>query len=149
MNIANKTSVDLITENDAYRVPAGVLMTAGTINNVTSQLIFPWKPSSPTEKWYMYFHFAEIQVLQQAQVREFDVYVVDQLVQTVRPQYGKPVTVASLHVTSPSQINFTISASSQSDLPPILNAVELMYATDLENPMTDESDGKYMLRRLQ
>lgn len=145
MKIANKTSVDLTTDNDAYKVPAGVLMTAASINNVTSQLILAWNPLSPTEKWYMYFHFAEIQVLQQTQVREFEVYVVDQLVQTVRSQYGKPVTVASFPVTSPSQINFTISASSQSDLPPILNAVELMHAIDLKNPMTDVSDGKYRL----
>ncbi|XP_031385737.1 probable LRR receptor-like serine/threonine-protein kinase At1g05700 [Punica granatum] len=145
VQIANETSFDLTTYNDAYGVPAGVLMTAAQSAKVNKQLVLFWTPSSPTEKWYMYFHFAEIQVLQETQVREFEVYIVDQLVKTIRPLYGKPMTVASFPVTSPSQINFTLSVTSRSDLPPILNAVELMYGLDLTNPMTDSDDGKYLL----
>ncbi|PKI70983.1 hypothetical protein CRG98_008564 [Punica granatum] len=140
VQIANETSFDLTTYNDAYGVPAGVLMTAAQSAKVNKQLVLFWTPSSPTEKWYMYFHFAEIQVLQETQVREFEVYIVDQLVKTIRPLYGKPMTVASFPVTSPSQINFTLSVTSRSDLPPILNAVELMYGLDLTNPMTDSDD---------
>ncbi|KAK4790778.1 hypothetical protein SAY86_031191 [Trapa natans] len=116
-------------------------MTAGRWKNDSSRLDFGvyWNTSSPTQKWYIYLHFAEIQILNQTQVREMQVYVVDKFVQTVTLQYGKPVTVSSFPVSSPDKVNFTIKAPSYSNLPPILNAFEFMSSLDM-NPMTVEDD---------
>ncbi|KAK4781181.1 hypothetical protein SAY87_017287 [Trapa incisa] len=119
VKMANESWVDWKTDDDTYGIPVEVLMTAGRSDNASTNLTVSWKPSGET--WYIYFHLAEIQVLKTGQVREIGIYVMDQMVETVLPEYGKSKTVSSIPMSCPFEMNFTLSASPQSSLPPILN----------------------------
>ncbi|OWM76525.1 hypothetical protein CDL15_Pgr005489 [Punica granatum] len=141
--ITNKTNVDsLRSTNNAYKVPLEVLMTGQqSLDNISSSLKLFWISSEPTYKWYLFFHFAEFQVLRSGQLRRFRVYVNDnKLITTVTPEYLKPVTVSTFPFDG-TVLNFSItSVTSQSSLPPFLNAVEWFRSIDLPHSTTDLND---------
>lgn len=145
--IANTAAVDeLIRNSGSYKVPGEVLMTAEETINRTYYWYRYWKSPNATYKWYLYFHFAEIQILQSNQTRAFGIYVQGSIVRTVFPVYLKPVTVESLPVSG-SQIIYNISATTDANLPPFSNAVEIYYGVDLTNSQTDLDDCKLQIKQ--
>lgn len=141
--MTNSTVVDFKSKNN-YDVPAEVLMTAYQTTNRSYYLYTTWETNA-TIKWYIYFHFAGLQVLQSGQVREFTVNVQGNTLATVTPEYLKPVTVATSSPASGSTITYNISSTSDATLSPFLNAREIFYAIDLPNPLTDLDDGMFFL----
>ncbi|XP_048139371.1 senescence-induced receptor-like serine/threonine-protein kinase [Rhodamnia argentea] len=139
------SAASLSDNNDAYKVPGKVLMTAGTASNASSSLSYnwtQWKPYSSSGKWILYFHFAETQSLLSGQQREFTVSVNgNQFTKRVALEYLKPVTLVSTPVTG-SPIVFTISPTPQSAYPPILNAIEVYNIVGLPNVPTAQIDVK-------
>ncbi|OWM76539.1 hypothetical protein CDL15_Pgr005503 [Punica granatum] len=129
----------LSDNNDAYRVPAEVLGTAQRATDANSSIHLSW-PSNSTNKWCIYFHFAEIESLPSGQKREFTISVNGKLAETVTLEYLKPLTVAS-PLVSGSKINLSIKATPQSGrYPPILNAVEFFTIVELRNILTAMDD---------
>ncbi|XP_056176537.1 probable LRR receptor-like serine/threonine-protein kinase At1g05700 [Syzygium oleosum] len=140
-SITNTTVFDLTSGNDAYDVPAEVLMSAQQVNTRKTS----W-PSNPNEAWYIVLHFAEIQVLQPGQVREFTVYMEDgSTPPTLRPRYSTPATVVSLPITGRTRINYDFYNTSQSTLPPIMNAQEIFNIINLPISQTALNDVNAMV----
>ena len=144
MGLDNSTDIDRGTKYDAYKLPAQVLRTAAQSRNASCALEFDYKSwfgglRKPFE-YYVYFHFAEIVQLPVGKKRIINITVNSEniLSQPLVLEYLKPVTI---NHTAKGYVNFSISAASESDAPPILNAFEIyQLMTELDSP-TEASDG--------
>jgi len=94
--------------------------------------------------YYVYFHFAEIEKLPLGQKRVIDITVNDDniLTKPITLEYLKPQTVYT--VTNQSCIRFSITATSESAAPPILNAYEMYQLISPLTFPTDQSDGNLL-----
>ncbi|RZR91168.1 hypothetical protein BHM03_00019232 [Ensete ventricosum] len=119
---------------DAFQVPAAVMDTAVTPANDTS-LAFSFGADTGVV-YYVYMHFAEFNALSQTENRKFDVFVNDALeVSGFKPEYllsthiGLSVTSA---VGAELTYNFTLTSTSDSSFPPIINAIEIYSVLPLQ-----------------
>ncbi|KAK4778046.1 hypothetical protein SAY87_018233 [Trapa incisa] len=121
VNLWNFTS--LKRNNDAYQVPVEVLATAQIATDNTSSISLYWKANSSSQ-WYIYFHFAELEVFPNGQKRHFFLYVNGGLEIRVVLLYQIPRTVPSPSVSA-SDIQLSIqSTTPDTQYQPILNAIE-------------------------
>ncbi|XP_039158256.1 putative leucine-rich repeat receptor-like serine/threonine-protein kinase At2g19230 [Eucalyptus grandis] len=151
-SILNTTSaIDLSNNSNAYKVPDKVLQTAQGTMSLSSPLYLQWTvdspptndavslPRAPPKIWIVYLHFMEIERLSGPQ-REFTISINDnQFMETVSLEYLKPVVVVSPPVSGPL-ITLSISSTSKSGNPPILNAMEVYNVVDLTNVPTAKDD---------
>ncbi|XP_028763331.1 putative leucine-rich repeat receptor-like protein kinase At2g19210 [Neltuma alba] len=138
--------IDVESINDSYKLPKEVLMSATRSRNLSSavQLDYESHWTTPLEKsfnYYVIFHFVEIEKLPAGQKRVIDITVNGQniLSRPITLEYFKPVTI--INVTNQDGLHFKISATSESDARPILNAVEVYkFVSPLASP-TVQTDG--------
>ena len=100
-------------------------------------------------EYYVYFHFLEIQQLPIGKKRIINITLNYQtiLTQPLVLEYLKPVTIAP-QKTSSGSVLFNVSATSESDAPPILNAFEVYkLITQLDLP-TQARDGIYQYNNM-
>ena len=114
--------------SDIYKLPSQVLRTAVQSPNVSHPLQFDYDnlyaPLDKPYEYYVYFHFLEIQQLPIGKKR-------------IAPQKTSSVSVL-----------FNVSATSESDAPPILNAFEVYkLITQLDLP-TQARDGIYQYNNM-
>ncbi|KAF7814202.1 putative leucine-rich repeat receptor-like serine/threonine-protein kinase [Senna tora] len=124
--------IDPATTNDPYKLPSQVLRSAAQSYNLSYSLNFDydsiWKDLDLSSLYYVYFHFAEIEKLPDGHKRIMNISLYnDQTVLSVPVtlEYLEPVTISPQYSTQ-SFVQFSITAASQSAVPPILNAFELM-----------------------
>ncbi|KAH1052129.1 hypothetical protein GYH30_021804 [Glycine max] len=116
--------------SDIYKLPSQVLRTAVQSPNVSHPLQFDYDnlyaPLDKPYEYYVYFHFLEIQQLPIGKKRIINITLNYQtiLTQPLVLEYLKPVTIAP-QKTSSGSVLFNVSATSESDAPPILNAFEV------------------------
>ncbi|KEH18235.1 LRR receptor-like kinase plant [Medicago truncatula] len=130
--------------NDAYKLPSKVLRSTAQPNNVSHPLGFIYEytyspPLDKTYEYYVYFHFNEIEKLSGGKKRKINITVNYKpvLSQPLVLDYLKPIT---LNYKTQGDVWFNISATSDSDLPPVLNAFEIyQFITQLDSP-TDAQD---------
>lgn len=88
---------------------------------------------------------AELEILASDDVREFDLIINGK--KTKVPYRPKYLVAAALYNNEPhhgfSQYNFTIIATANSTLPPMINAFELFSVILTANVGTDNQDGKH------
>ncbi|KAK4773439.1 hypothetical protein SAY87_028458 [Trapa incisa] len=144
--ITNTTNIDrLKSNNNAYKVPLEVFMTAESSFNSSYPFKIYWTSSNSSYNWYVFLHFAEIQVLLPGQVRNLPVYVNNNIfVTTVIAEYLKPVTVSSPPFSG-TVLNFSIHSQSGSNLSAFLNAAEIFQVVELVNSPTDLDNVNAML----
>lgn len=129
-----------------YNIPSVVMSTAAA-PVANGSLIFWWPPrniSTPGDQYYFYMHFAEIQLLQANETREFNIFYNGRLFGgPISPPYLRTRTVYNKNpFTGPYQHNFTIYEPENSTLPPILNALEIYSFKQFSLQETDQQDGK-------
>lgn len=137
------TSLTIDAENpNIFRPSPAVMNTAVTPENISESLIMFWDPPNPTSKYYVYLHFAEVELLVN-QTRELNV-------SDLSGKFGgKPFSPDYLYSTTNNnvvpligeRIQITISKTSRSTLPPILNAIEMYIVQDSSQLQTDPNDG--------
>ncbi|XP_028756218.1 putative leucine-rich repeat receptor-like serine/threonine-protein kinase At2g19230 isoform X2 [Neltuma alba] len=145
-HVFNKSvDIDPQSTNDSYRLPARVLLSAAKSSNRSSALNFDcvsaWGgPFEYSFTYFVYFHFAEIEQLPHGQKRVIDITVNDEkfLPKPITLEYLKPQTVFT--VTNQSCLRFSISATSESAAPPILNAFEVYRLISPLTLPTDQRD---------
>ncbi|XP_073006812.1 putative leucine-rich repeat receptor-like protein kinase At2g19210 [Typha latifolia] len=157
--VSTTTTVQNIN-NDLFEAPTAVMQTA--IIPVNSSKIETYWENSPEDKnpeYVVVMHFSEIQIYNDSDLREFNVFINDQ------PWYSLPFTpqkFLSNEIFSiiPSRgsprYNVSINATSNSTLPPILNAVELFTVLGVTEIATDSGDvsaimaikAKYQLKKI-
>ncbi|KAE9467885.1 hypothetical protein C3L33_00206, partial [Rhododendron williamsianum] len=121
---ASYSNRDALSAND-YKPPYPVMATAIRPGNGYNSLDFWVKLDyQKVQQLYVYMHFAEIAADQEG---ELDIYINDAPWSLgVATYFMRPVTVNSAYsMGADLQLNFSIRATAQSTLPPILNAIEV------------------------
>ncbi|XP_023548657.1 putative leucine-rich repeat receptor-like protein kinase At2g19210 isoform X2 [Cucurbita pepo subsp. pepo] len=132
---SNNTNVN---DDDPYKLPMLMLQTACRANGSS----FPLGLGTAYRSYRLYvcFHFAEIEKHEAGKFRDMKIVLndVQTITQSIQLQYLKPHTVCTkgFDVNHGQQVKFSISATSISSLPPILNGYEILYAMDTPNPLT-------------
>lgn len=140
--LTTSRTVDQLEHID-FQPPPVIMSTAATPLNESAPLEFQMDTKEPTNGFYVYLHFAELELLKPNESRAFDFRVNGRLFfEHVVPVY---LTSNTIYSTAPitGELNYTFSLvkAANSTLPPILNAVEIYQLVDLEQPETDQDDG--------
>ncbi|KAL6335713.1 hypothetical protein AAG906_039476 [Vitis piasezkii] len=128
-----------------YKLPRIVMATAATPANESE----PWNASlniddDPSQKLYMYMHFAEVKDLK-GQIREFTICVNDD------ESYGGPVTPRylfsdtvyskySMSGSTTKKLSFSLKRTNGSMFPPIINAMEVYMIKEFSQSSTQQND---------
>ncbi|VAH12618.1 unnamed protein product [Triticum turgidum subsp. durum] len=138
--------------DDLFEVPWKVMQTAIVTRNTSKNIWFGWesldaepRDDDPSRPGYVaILHFAELQLLNASngELRQFYINLNDEL---AYPTGFTPEHLVSnaIYDTKPSRhsgYNFSINATANSTLPPILNAVEVYYVIPSTNLGTDSQD---------
>ncbi|KAJ9130024.1 hypothetical protein P3X46_035050 [Hevea brasiliensis] len=142
----NASDIQVQEIDNSYKLPIEVLRTAAQPKKDSYSLRYNFS-CSPCNL-YVYFHFAEIVKIPQGQRREFTITLNDHNHGPFSPEYLKPQTIP---LKSPTQgdIYFTMNPTSNSDLPPILNAFEILRVLELPLSPTDQADVDAIMTVLQ
>uniref|UniRef100_A0A0D9WIU9 non-specific serine/threonine protein kinase n=1 Tax=Leersia perrieri TaxID=77586 RepID=A0A0D9WIU9_9ORYZ len=139
-------------ENDIFEVPSPVLQTAITPRNASSNIHFGWEayiqPKDPVPGYIVNFHFTEVQLLANNVVREFYINLNSKLIynESYRPAYlYADATYNSKPFLRYPQYNISINATSNSTLPPLINAIELFSVIPMIIVGTDSQDASAMM----
>ncbi|KAJ9179271.1 hypothetical protein P3X46_011080 [Hevea brasiliensis] len=124
--------------NDSYKLPIEVLRTTAQPKNDLDSLAYNNSFSCVQScNFYVYFHFAEIVEIPRDQRRVFTVTLNDVTSEPISLEYLKPQTII---LNTQEDIYFTIDQTSNSGLPPILNAFEIFEVVELPLSPTDQAD---------
>ena len=138
------TNLTIYAGNDnAYKLPAAVLRTAAKPNATTPLNIY-WSPQNSLSKFYVYFQFAEIEMLGAGQWRELTITLNNErnLRESIKLGYLHPLTIVQNDPPiSGSQIKLSINATGATMFPPIHNAFEIFGLKELPNKPTAIGDG--------
>lgn len=138
--ISTSSTVDSGGSN-SYNLPRIVMSTAITTYNASDPLEFHWVPEDPSTKYHIFLHFADLEKLQANQLREFNIYQNGNYLHgPFSPDYLQSTTLSSISPMSGDDIAFSLSKTNASNLPPILNALEIYIVLDTSQSRTDEQD---------
>ncbi|XP_022940055.1 putative leucine-rich repeat receptor-like protein kinase At2g19210 isoform X2 [Cucurbita moschata] len=142
--ISTSSTVDSGISN-SYNLPRIVMSTAITTDNASAPLEFHWVPEDPSAKYHIFLHFADLQKLQMNQSREFNIYQNEEYFNgPFSPDYLQSTTLFSTKPMSGETIAFKFVKTNTSNLPPILNALEVYRVLETSESRTDEQDVKAM-----
>ncbi|XP_071741026.1 uncharacterized protein At1g24485-like [Rutidosis leptorrhynchoides] len=122
--------------------PEGVFQNAITVPTTFQSIIIAHIPvlSPPT---YLNLYFSEVTSLDFGQKRSFNIYENSSPVQlAITPPYMQVEERYIYNYVVTSDTNLSLSATSDSDLPPIINAIELFTISDILTDGTDSNDVK-------
>ncbi|XP_076881857.1 putative leucine-rich repeat receptor-like protein kinase At2g19210 [Bidens hawaiensis] len=122
--------------------PEEVMSTAITPEYPNDSISMSWSPVNPTDQFFIYIHFADIQILKRNQLREFTIYLNgNHWIGPFSPFNHSTITTASTEpeTVAPTYI-LTINKTKNSTLPPIINAIELYTLKQLPQKQTYDQD---------
>ena len=93
--IATNSTIYSSSNDNPYNLPDLVLRTAVKTHNASIPLSLYWSPPDSLSKYYVYFHFAEIEKLKVGQQRELTINLNDErnLIESVKLDYLNPRTI--------------------------------------------------------
>ncbi|XP_073006626.1 putative leucine-rich repeat receptor-like protein kinase At2g19210 [Typha latifolia] len=130
--------------NDFFEAPTAVMQTAITPVN-SSQIEFYWEdnPEDKNPGYVGVMHFSEIQIHNSSELREFEILI------NGNRWYANPFTPEPLYsdavysvnpIRGSRRYNVSIKATTNSTLPPIINAVEVFTVLGVPEIPTDSGD---------
>ncbi|XP_078169128.1 putative leucine-rich repeat receptor-like protein kinase At2g19210 isoform X2 [Carex rostrata] len=128
-------------DNDFFEVPSAVLQTAVTpVNSSKLELFWEVDPLDDNPGYLVNLHFSELMNITNAK-REFNITVNDVKWLTFFPDYGHANAVyMDIPIRGFRRYNLTLTATKNSTLPPILNAVELFIVLPISDAPTGSVD---------
>ena len=101
-------------------------------------------PNDNTGEYYVYMYFAELKLLKDDQLREFKISYNNEewLATPLTPKYLSTTNYYSIRA-SLGGYAFSLNATDNSTLPPILNAIEVYMVKEFLESDADHNDGKY------
>jgi len=125
------------------------MKTAAIPKDASAPWSLVWTIDNTTALSYVYMHFAEIQDLKANDLREFDItYNGGKLwFSQFRPNKLSILTMFSqVPLTSSNgEYNFTFEMTSNSTLPPLINALEIYTGLEILQLQTDKDEGSYAI----
>ncbi|GMN27477.1 hypothetical protein TIFTF001_001660 [Ficus carica] len=146
-NFPNRKEISTSLTIDAnlkktFQPPSSVMATAMAPGNATSRsFVFFISPDNPTDDYYVYMHFAEVEKLKANESREFNIYENGELwknVPTISPAYLYTMTASSTYPVRGETIDYELYQTDTSTRQPILNALEVYIARNFSESQTDE-----------
>ncbi|RWR78181.1 putative LRR receptor-like serine/threonine-protein kinase [Cinnamomum micranthum f. kanehirae] len=141
--ISFDTSQNVTNKDKAMEPPSMVMMTAVRPVNKSDALYFNWTANDSSQKFQVYMHFAELELLGPNVTREFTVCCGNNSCydSPIRPEYLVTTTIQNPQLLSGQQ-NYTCSFTKtpNSNFPPILNAIEIFVILQLPTTPTREED---------
>ncbi|CAJ1955356.1 unnamed protein product [Sphenostylis stenocarpa] len=138
--ISASIAADSFDQNH-YKPPEIVLSTAVTPVNATAPLVISWEPQNPTELYYVYMHFTEIEVLPKNQTREFNITQNGKpWYQNLSPMHQSINTIYSRSGINGEKIEYSLEKTKNSSLPPIINAIEIYKVINFHQTDTHQGD---------
>ncbi|KAK8679067.1 hypothetical protein V6N13_144538 [Hibiscus sabdariffa] len=121
--------------------PSAVLLNAFSTASTSSSIKLGTNLPSTKVPIYMNMYFSEVSVLDSTQTRSFELQV-DGTPNSKPfiPVYGKAGEMTLTNVTASSSTNFTLAATSDSTLPPLINALEVFTVSDDLTDGTNSAD---------
>ncbi|BFG34248.1 hypothetical protein CerSpe_205220 [Prunus speciosa] len=113
----------------------------GITTSKTSEAILLVTDLPPVEvPIYIIMYFSEVTVLDSTQTRSFEIYIDGKShFDPIVPVYGSVVEMSITNISASSNTSFSLVATSDSTLPPLINAMEVYYVS---GPITDGTDSK-------
>ncbi|XP_028778734.1 LRR receptor-like serine/threonine-protein kinase IOS1 [Neltuma alba] len=138
--ISASISAESLGQNH-YKPPAIVMSNAATPVNESAPMLVQWEPANATDQFYVYMHFAELQVLENNQTRSFTITLNGDLFSAnVVPVFKGTTTVFSKKAARGEIIMFSLQKTDNSTLPPILNAIEVYTFKEFSQSETEQGD---------
>ncbi|URD94659.1 receptor-like serine threonine-protein kinase [Musa troglodytarum] len=140
------STLEVNNSGNMFEPPSAVMQSAVTPAS-GSQLAFSWDSVSPDDELYAVLHFAELQKLTGNSTRVFNITRNgDPRFQWYTPPY---LSADGIHSTVPfegySRYEYVLNATSDSTLPPIINAFEVYSLMQLTQAATDSGDVDAMM----
>ncbi|KAH8491017.1 hypothetical protein H0E87_023230 [Populus deltoides] len=130
-------TIDVVNAPD--NPPQAVLQNAITISSTSDSINLTGFPDQEVSI-YMNLYFSEVTQLDTTQNRSFKAYIDNKPVSDpIIPPYGE-VTEMSINFTASSNTSFSLVASADSTLPPLVNAMEVFYISDRLTDGTNSKD---------
>ncbi|KAK9054734.1 hypothetical protein SSX86_025813 [Deinandra increscens subsp. villosa] len=126
--------------------PQVVMNSALTPNSPNGSININWIPDNATDHFFIYMHFADIEILKSNQLREFNIYLNGNLFNGPFPLPFSPInhTTTTFYSTLPENVSpmyaLTIKKTKKSTLPPIINALELYTLKQFPQMQTYDQD---------
>ncbi|XP_059638959.1 probable LRR receptor-like serine/threonine-protein kinase At1g05700 [Cornus florida] len=139
--LSTMSAIDSLGSNRFQPAPV-VMSTAVAPLNASSPLSILWSPDNSTDEFYIYMHFAEVEVLKASQYRAFHIYLNDELWydDPVVPDYLYTNTIYSTASEAHSFFAFSMNKTENSTHPPIINAIEVYTVIEILNSHTEDQD---------
>jgi hypothetical protein len=145
VSIDTYSDIDTNDSTNIYKLPAQVLSTAiKPASGYTLRYDLGNYDQDSSYEYYVCFHFAEIEELKEGEIREFfiDVNEGNYISENITLEYLKPFSRCP-NQTFEGHFSFTINATAKSNLPPLLNALEIYHVFSLPDLPTDPGDGAF------
>lgn len=128
--------------NNGYQPASTVMSTAETARNESLYLTLSFRPPDPNAKFYVYMHFAEIEVLKSNQTREFSIWLNEDVISpSFKLRYLLTDTFVTPDPVSGITINFSLlQPPGEFVLPPIINALEVYQVNEFLQIPTHPQD---------
>ncbi|XP_038707288.1 probable LRR receptor-like serine/threonine-protein kinase At4g29180 [Tripterygium wilfordii] len=139
--INTTSNITAFNSNTVYKLPAQVLRTAVMPQMNNTFLAYYWNLDNDKE-YYVFFHFMEFELVSQAQPIRMTITFdsINYVSYPITLDYLKPQSLCPQNAPLKGNANFTISKTTDSNLPPILNAHEVYYAIPLQQSPTNQDD---------
>ncbi|GLU22320.1 hypothetical protein SLE2022_384070 [Rubroshorea leprosula] len=97
-------------------------------------------PEDSSRELYVYFHFAEIVNTTKGQLREISITLNGVKLAPITLEYLKPQSIGPQNFSMKGYVNFSIDATVESNLPPLLNAFEIYMDVNFSESPTNDMD---------
>lgn len=136
------TAILISDSNYADKPPQAMLQNAITTRNTSDPIILDTGLPAGSSKVYINLYFSEVAELDSTQRRSFTVYNNNQSHSSpILPPYGSAYELYLNNSGVSSSMVFSLVATTDSDLPPIINGMEVFTVSDVLTDGTNIKDG--------
>ncbi|KAM7522259.1 hypothetical protein LguiA_012161 [Lonicera macranthoides] len=136
------TSDAIFIDNNAVpdRPPQAVLQNAITASVASSSITLNLNFVDSDKLVYINFYFSEVTQLDSTELRSFRILVNNQPSKPIVPIYANVTELNASNFTLSSNTTFSLVPTPDSTLPPLINAMEIFYISDVMTKGTDSND---------
>ncbi|KFK35823.1 hypothetical protein AALP_AA4G041800 [Arabis alpina] len=127
--------------SNSFRLPQVVMRTAIVPETTSGSVDFGWTPDDPSQEFYFYMYFTELQEPKSGERREFVLLLNGRVItepisldnlETLALRSSKPLTQQNFQ--------FSLRQTRNSSLPPLINAMEAYFVKKFPQTSTDKND---------
>ncbi|XP_038707290.1 probable LRR receptor-like serine/threonine-protein kinase At4g29180 [Tripterygium wilfordii] len=139
--INTTSNITASSSGTVYKLPAQVLRTAVMPQKNKTDLSY-YLTLNPQREYYFCFHFMEFEEVAEAQSRRITITLnnINYVSNPITLDYLQPQSLCPQAAPLRGNANFTISKTTDSGLPPILNAFEIYHGRPLQQSPTNQDD---------